>query len=210
VAAAGIGPSTAAGVPLIAVVSTGIALRSTGTSIGAVTEPMGAALGERPDATGDDGLGGTGLSDETDASAESGRAPVMRLGAGGGTGSERVPLGADAAFGSLTGRASRFGAGGGTLRRGPGGGFAASETAAVPAAAAGGLFVVERGGGLLRDGRGGAGAADTRGAPDVSPPAWFAGAALRLGAAGGIEFGRGRGGAGFFGEGESSAMTRVS
>jgi hypothetical protein len=174
---------------------------------------MGAAFGERPDATGDDGLVGTGRSDETEARAESGRAPVMRLGAGGGTGNERVPLGAggtDAACGSLTGRASRLGAGGGTLRRGAGGGFAERETAAAPAGAAGGLLLVGRGGTLPRDGRGGAGAADTRGAPGVSPPAWFAGAVLRLGAAGGIEFGRGRGGAGFFGEGESSAMTRVS
>ena len=204
--AEGIGASTAAGVPPTAVTSTGIELRSTGTSIGAVTEPIGAALGERPDATGDDGLDGTGLSDETEARAESGRAPVTRLGAGGGTGSERVPLGAGepAALGSLTGR---LGAGGGTLRRGAGGGFALKETAAVPAGAGGGLLRDGRGGGLLRDGRGGWGAAEVRGALEVSPAA---GAPLRLGAAGGIEFGRGRGGAGFFGEGESSAMTRVS
>ena len=171
---------------------------------------MGAAFGDRPDAIGEDVPGGTGFSDVTEASAESERAPVMRFGAGGGTGNDRGPLGAAAAFGSLTGRISRLGAGGGTLRRGAGGGLAESDTAAAPAGLAGGKLRDGRGGGLLRDGRGGAGAADTRGAPGVSPPAGFAGAALRLGAAGGIEFGRGRGGAGFFGEGESSAMTRVS
>jgi len=172
------------------------------------TEAIGAVVignTERATAAGDDGLGGTGRTGATDGarpSAPSGRAPVARFGAGGGTGNERVPLGAGggAALGSLLcGRESRLGAGGGTLRRGARGGFGAVE---VDAAAGPGP-----GGGWLREGRGGAGAAETRGTPGVS---LSAGAALRRGAAGGIEFGRGRGGAGFFGEGDSSAMTLVS
>jgi hypothetical protein len=88
-----------------------------------------------------------------------------------------------------------LGAGGGTLRRGASGGFGAADVEGPD-------------GGWLRVGRGGAaGAPETRGGDGVS---LSAGAALRRGAAGGIEFGRGRGGAGFFGEVESSDMSRVS
>ncbi len=90
------------------------------------TEAMGAVVignTERATVAGACGVGGTGRTGATDdvrPSAPSGRAPVTRFGAGGGTGNERVPLGAGggAALGSLCGRDSRLGAGGGTLRRG--------------------------------------------------------------------------------------------